>query len=102
MFVSMVDSLILLFLELKFLVVVWQLEMKSRNVKDRNHMPDSKEKIHELKIFRSHYGADEQTKLAHRLVKKNLNLPHITLFYLYKSSVKSPNERQWIYQMLLN
>ena len=70
----MVDSLILLFLELKFLVVVWQLEMKSRNVKDRNHMPDSKGKIHELKIFRSHYGADEQTKLAHRLVKKNLNL----------------------------
>ena len=51
MFVSMVDSLILLFLELKFLVVVWQSKMKSRNEKDRNHMPDSKGKIHELKNF---------------------------------------------------
>ena len=51
MFVSMVGSLILLFLELKFLVVVWQSEMKSRNEKDRSHMPDSKGKIHELKIF---------------------------------------------------
>ena len=49
MFVSMVGSLILLFLELKFLVVVWQSKMKSRNEKDRNHMPDSKGKIHELK-----------------------------------------------------
>ena len=58
MFVSMVGSLILLFLELKFLVVVWQSKMKSRNEKDRNHMPDSKGKIHELKM--SHYGAAEQ------------------------------------------
>ena len=73
MFVSMVDSLILLFLELKFLVVVWQSKMKSRNEKDRNHMPDSKGKIHELKIF-GHIMALQSKVLTHRLVKKNLNL----------------------------
>ena len=70
MFVSRVDSLILLFLELMFLAVVWQSEMKSRNEKDRNHMPDSKGKIHELKILITLWRA---TKMTHRLVKKNLN-----------------------------
>ena len=69
----MVGSLILLFLELKFLVVVWQSKMKSRNEKDRNHMPDSKGKIHELKIF-GHIMALQSKTLTHRLVKKNLNL----------------------------